>query len=309
MKEDAHASTPPPYEHVNVGRSPFPMKLMDAERGWADLHTHTNQSDGLLPPARVVELAKVAGLRAIAITDHDEVSAIHAALTVGAKLEIEIITGIELSVSHKQFDVHMLGYLFDHHHPRLTAFLQNFQQQRRLRLDRILAKLAALGRPLSKASVMRKAGEGSIGRPHIADAMVDEGLVDNYFDAFNRFLADGKPAYVPKMKLSAIEAIKLLHDAGGLAGLAHPGQDIPDEIVMDMIRAGIDAIETIHPKHGDARQQHYTAMAQAHGLLTTGGSDFHGGRKDDEKIGDYCVKYEVVGKMKDYVTRTRTSWV
>lgn len=292
-----------------AGSSLLSTKSVDANIAWADLHIHTNRSDGLLPPARVVELAKAAGLRAIAITDHDDVSAIDAAFAAGAKLGIEIITGIELSVSHKQFDVHVLGYVFDYRQPRLGAFLHNFQQARWLRLDRILAKLAALGRPLSKASVLAKAGQGSIGRPHIADAMVEEGLVDNYLDAFNRFLADGKPAYVPKMKLSATEAIQLVHEAGGLAAIAHPGQDIPDEILMDMISAGIDAIETVHPRHGAARQKYYAALAETHGLLTTGGSDFHGGRKDDENIGDWRVKYEVVEKMKAHATGLRTTWV
>lgn len=289
--------------------APFSKQPSEAPAGWADLHTHSDRSDGLLPPARLVELAKAAGLRAVAITDHDEVSSIDEALIAGAQLGIEIIPGVELSVTHKQFDVHLLGYCFDHHHPRLTAFLQDFQRERYLRLDRILAKLAALGLPLSKASVLRKAGDGVIGRPHIADAMVEEGLVDSYLDAFNRFLANDRPAFVPKMKLAANDAVKLLHETGGIATIAHPGQDIPDEIVMDMIGAGVDAIETIHPRHSASRTQYYSAIAEAHGLLTTGGSDFHGGRKDDENIGDYRVKYEVVEKMRDGAAKVRTLWV
>ena len=277
--------------------------------GWADLHVHTTQSDGLLLPDQVVAQAQVAGLRAIALTDHDEVGAIDAALIAGNKLGVEVLTGVELSVSHKHFDVHILGYLFDRHEPRLIACIKEFQNERRLRVDRILAKLAELGRPLSKARVMAKAGEGSVGRPHIADAMVEAGLAENYYDAFNCFLGDGRPAHVPKKKLSAIDAIKLVHGAGGLAALAHPGQDISDEIVLEMIHAGIDAIETVHPKHGAARRRHYTAMALAHGLLTTGGSDFHGGRKIDEKIGDFRVEYEAVEKMKNYLAKLRSSWV
>lgn len=277
--------------------------------GWADLHTHTTQSDGLLSPEQVVAEAKNASLRAIAITDHDEVGAIDAALRAGSSLDVEVLSGIELSVSHKQFDVHILGYLFDHRHPRLISLIRDFQNERHVRLDKILAKLSALGRPISKASVIVKAGAGSIGRPHIADAMVDAGMADNYYDAFNRFLADGRPAYVPKKKLSAVDAIRLVHEAGGLAALAHPGQDIPDAIALEIIDAGIDAIETVHPKHGDARRLHYTAMAQAHGLLTTGGSDFHGGRKVYEKIGEPRASYEVVEKMKDYLIKARSAWL
>jgi len=279
-----------------------------AERAWADLHTHTTYSDGLLSPSEVVSQAKAANLRAIAITDHDEISGIDAALNAAKAFDVEIVSGVELSVTHKGIDVHVLGYFVDHHNPKLIAFVKDFQQERRLRLDRILAKLEAMGKPLSKESVLIKAGAGSVGRPHIADAMVEAGFVENYYDAFNQYLADGRPAYVPKKKLAAAEAIKLLHGAGGLAAIAHPGLDVPDEIVLEMVHAGIDAIETVHPKHGDARRLHYTAMAQAHGLLTTGGSDFHGGRKAFEKIGDHRVSYEIVERMKDYLMKAKNAW-
>lgn len=285
------------------------MKYEMAEMEWADLHTHTTYSDGLLSPPEVVSQAKAANLRAIAITDHDEISGIDAALNAAKTLNIEIVSGVELSVTHKGIDVHVLGYFVDHHNPKLIAFVKDFQQERRLRLDRILAKLDALGKPLSKESVLIKAGTGSVGRPHIADAMVDAGFVESYYDAFNQYLAEGRPAYVPKKKLAAAEAIKLLHDAGGLASIAHPGLDVPDEVVFEMIRAGIDAIETVHPRHGDARRQHYTSIAEANGLLTTGGSDFHGGRKINERVGDFRVPYNVVEKMKNYLSKARTTWV
>jgi hypothetical protein len=288
---------------------PESMKYEMAEMEWADLHTHTTYSDGLLSPPEVVSQAKAANLRAIAITDHDEISGIDAALNAAKTLNIEIVSGVELSVTHKGIDVHVLGYFVDHHNPKLIAFVKDFQQERRLRLDRILAKLDALGKPLSKESVLIKAGTGSVGRPHIADAMVDAGFVESYYDAFNQYLAEGRPAYVPKKKLAAAEAIKLLHDAGGLASIAHPGLDVPDEVVFEMIRAGIDAIETVHPRHGDARRQHYTSIAEANGLLTTGGSDFHGGRKINERVGDFRVPYNVVEKMKNYLSKARTTWV
>lgn len=284
------------------------MNSSATKQGGADLHVHTTQSDGLLSPREVVEQARLAGLRAIAITDHDDVGGIEAAMNAGRELDLEVLSGVELSVAHKQFDVHLLGYLLDHRHPRLVARVQEFQNERRLRLDRILDKLAALGLRLSKENVLQRAGAGSIGRPHIADAMVEAGLTANYFEAFNLYLGDGKPAYVSKKRLSAIDAITLLHEAGGLAALAHPGQDIPDDIVLEMIEAGIDAIETVHPRHGDARRQHYTTMAHTHGLLTTGGSDFHGGRKNDERVGDWRVPYEVVEKMKNHVTTRRALW-
>jgi len=290
-------------------KPPSSMKPTTVERGWADLHTHTTYSDGLLSPPEVVSQAKAANLRAIAITDHDEISGIDAALNAAKAFDVEIVSGVELSVTHKGIDVHVLGYFVDHHNPKLIAFVKDFQQERRLRLDRILAKLEVMGKPLSRESVLIKAGAGSVGRPHIADAMVDAGFVESYYDAFNQYLADGRPAYVPKKKLAAADAIKLLHDTGGLAAIAHPGLDVPDEIILEMVHAGIDAIETVHPRHGDARRQHYSSLAEAHGLLTTGGSDFHGGRKINERLGDFRVTYEVVEKMKNYLSKVRTTWV
>jgi len=290
-------------------KPPAPTTSTSTDRAWADLHTHTTYSDGLLSPPEVVAQAKAANLRAIAVTDHDEIRGIDAALNAAKDFDIEIVSGVELSVTHKGIDVHILGYFVDHHNSKLVAFVKDFQQERRLRLDRILAKLAAMGKPLSKESVLIKAGTGSVGRPHIADAMVEAGFVENYYDAFSLYLADGRPAYVPKKKLAAAEAIKLLHDVGGLAAIAHPGLDVPDEIILEMVHAGIDAIETVHPRHGDARRQHYTSIAEANGLLTTGGSDFHGGRKINERVGDFRVTYEVVEKMKNYLSKARTAWV
>jgi predicted metal-dependent phosphoesterase TrpH len=295
-------------EEVRV-EPPVPGTSPRATQLWADLHTHTTFSDGLLSPAEVICRAKAANLCAIAITDHDEVAAIEEALSAASTLSIEIVSGVELSVMHRGYDVHILGYFVDHRNPELIAFVQDFQHERWLRLDRILANLAAIGKPLPREMVLRKAGAGSVGRPHIADAMVEAGLADNYYDAFNRFLADGRPAYVPKKKLAVTDAIKLLHSAGGLAAIAHPGLDVPDEIILEIIRSGIDAIETVHPRHGDARRQHYTSLARTHGLLTTGGSDFHGGRKVNEKVGEFRVTYETVLKMKEYLNKVRATWV
>jgi hypothetical protein len=148
---------------------------------------------------------------------------------------------------------------------------------------------------------MRKAGPGSIGRPHIADAMVEEGFVFSYQDAFNRFLAEGKPAFVPKVRISAVEAIAIIREAGGLSCLAHPGQNLTEDIILDIIRAGVEAIEVVHPKHTPQQRQRFDEYAKKFGLLETGGSDFHGGRKGFEKLGDFVISYEHVEKMKHYL--------
>jgi hypothetical protein len=272
--------------------------------GMVDLHTHTNQSDGLLPPERLVQLAAEAGLRAIAITDHDEVGGVETAVIMGNQLGVEIISGVELSVSHQGYDIHILGYLIDFHHPRLLEFLNYFREERLRRVHRILEKLKVLGHPVPLEIVMRKAGAGSIGRPHIADAMVEAGQVPYYQEAFNRFIADGKPAFVPKVRISAEQAVAIIHEAQGLACLAHPGQNLTEPVILDVINAGVDGIEVVHPKHGYHQRELYRSLAQKFNLLETGGSDFHGGRKSEEKFGDYVIDYEKVEKMKARKART-----
>jgi hypothetical protein len=266
--------------------------------GKADLHIHTNQSDGLLPPEKVVQLAARAGLHTISITDHDEVGALETAVTTGNELGVEVISGVELSVAHHGFDIHILGYLLDFHHPRLLKFLAYFQSERVQRVHRILEKLEAQGHAVPLETVLRKAGSGSIGRPHIADALVEAGHVSSYYEAFNRFIADGKPAFVPKVRISAAEAVTIIHEAHGLACLAHPGQNLTETVILDIIKAGVDGIEIVHPKHSLSQRALYRQLAQTYNLLETGGSDFHGGRKDDEKLGDYVIEYEKVEKLK-----------
>jgi predicted metal-dependent phosphoesterase TrpH len=265
-----------------------------------DLHTHTNRSDGLLPPEQVVRLAAQAGLRAVAVTDHDEIGALEVAVALGKQLGIEVIPGVELSVSHNGYDIHILGYLIDFRKARLLEFLNFFQSERVRRVHRILEKLNALGCPVPLEAVLRKAGAGSIGRPHIADALVETGHVPSYQEAFNRFIADGKPAFVPKVRISAAEAVAIIHEAQGLACLAHPGQNLTEPIILDVIKAGVDGIEVVHPKHTATQRELYRRLAKIYNLLETGGSDFHGGRKSVvEKFGDFVVEYEKVEKMKD----------
>lgn len=266
--------------------------------GKVDLHIHTNQSDGLLPPEQVVQLAARAGLRTISITDHDDVGALEAAISAGRQLGVEVIAGVELSVSHNGFDIHILGYLLDFRHSRLLEFLSFFQGERLRRVHRILEKLEALGYAVPLETVLRKAGAGSIGRPHIADALVEAGHVSSYYEAFNRFIADGKPAFVPKVRISAAEAVTIIHEAHGLACLAHPGQNLTESVILDVINAGVDGIEIVHPKHSLTQRELYRRLAQTYNLLETGGSDFHGGRKEDERLGDFVIEYEKVEKLK-----------
>jgi predicted metal-dependent phosphoesterase TrpH len=211
---------------------------------------------------------------------------------------VEIIPGVELSAVYQGYDVHILGYFIDFHHPRLLELLQYFRNERLRRVRRILEKLADLGCPVPLETVLRKAGPGSVGRPHVADALFEDGRVFSYQDAFNRFLAEGKPAFVPKVRISPAEAVAIIHEAHGLACLAHPGQNLTQAIILDVIKGGVDAIEVVHPKHSASQREHFREHALAFGLLETGGSDFHGGRKGEEKLGDFVIGYEMVEKMK-----------
>lgn len=263
-----------------------------------DLHTHTNRSDGMHSPEALVLLAKSKSLTALGITDHDEVGALERARRAGSEAGVQIIPGVELSTMCNGFDVHILGYFIDDHSARLLEALNHLKDERIKRTHRILQKLDTLGLSLSFEAVQRVAGEGCIGRPHVAEALVHAGLVRTFQDAFDLFLAENKPAFEPKMKLLPAEAVALIHAAGGVASLAHPGQNLTLEVVNKVITCGVDAIETIHPKHSAAQRRVFEQLAEQHGLLQTGGSDFHGGARGEEKFGQYTVTWQHVEQLK-----------
>ncbi len=263
-----------------------------------DLHTHTNQSDGMHSPEALVLLAKSKNLSAIGITDHDEVGGLERAMSKGDEIGVEIIPGVELSTMCGGFDVHILGYFIDYHNARLLETLCHLKAERIKRTHRILQKLDTLGLTLSFETVQRIAGEGCIGRPHIAEGLVHNGLVRTFQDAFDLFLAEGKPAFEPKTKLLPNEAVALIHTAGGVASLAHPGQNLTLEVVIDVIKCGVDAIEAIHPKHSATQRRTFEKLAEEYGLVQTGGSDFHGGPRGEEKFGQYTVTQQQVEQLK-----------
>lgn len=263
-----------------------------------DLHTHTNRSDGMHSPEALVLLAKSKNLDAIGITDHDEVGGLEKAMRKGAEVGVEIIPGVELSTMCEGFDVHILGYFIDYHDARLLDKLCYLRGERIKRTHRILQRLETLGMSLSFETVQRFAGEGCIGRPHVAEALVHSGLVRTFQDAFDLFLAEGKPAFEPKTKMMPSEAVALIHTAGGVASLAHPGQNLTLEVVVAVIKCGVDAIEAVHPKHTLGQRRTFEKLAQDHGLLQTGGSDFHGGPRGEEKFGQFTVTREQVEQLK-----------
>ncbi|BAS27555.1 PHP domain-containing protein [Limnochorda pilosa] len=251
-----------------------PAGLQDALL--ADLHVHSNASDGRREPAQVVEEARASGLRVVALTDHDTVAGIAAAQEAGRRMGVEVIPGLEVSAAWAGHEVHLLGYFVDVHSPALARHVALFQRQRRRRARLMVSRLAALGYPVEWARVRELAGSGSVGRPHVARALLEKGYVGRLNQAFDQFLAEGRPAYVPHARLSVREGIRLIGAAGGVAVLAHPYLAQVDGLIPLMRGQGLVGLEVAHPSHGPSEQERYLRLARHLGLLPTGGSDAHG---------------------------------
>ncbi len=265
----------------------------------ADLHTHTTYSDGTLSPEELIKKAHNVGLSAIAITDHDNVGAIDEATEWGKQYDVEVISGLELSVMLGEKDVHILAFLFDHANSNLLDYLTFFRQERLKRAERIVQKLNKINIPLKLESVLDQAGIGSVGRPHIANALVDEGLAGNYHEVFEKYIGVGAPAYEKKYQVSTAEAVRLISSAHGLSFLAHPGKYTTEAELQQMINVGLDGIEVVHPSHNESRQLYYRSVVNQYFLLESGGSDFHGGKKnDDYSFGTFTVPMHIVETMR-----------
>lgn len=251
---------------------------MEPPRGRVDLHNHTTASDGTLAPAEQVRWAAEQGLAAVGITDHDTISGLPEALEAGARLGIEVVPGCELSTEVGKTEIHLLAYYFNPAEPGLSALLAQMRGGRRARAAQSVAKLHQLGHTGVKLERVLELGGESVGRPHIAQAMVEAGVVRTLTEGFDRFLSRDRPAYVPRPKLTPQEAIAAVRTAGGVIILAHPGLIRDDSLVREMIAAGIMGIEAYHTDHSVAQRQFYARWALDAGLLVTGGSDSHGPR-------------------------------
>jgi len=265
----------------------------------ADLHSHTYYSDGALSPSELVQRAAEFGIQALSITDHDSIDGLEEASGAGSELGIEIIPGVELSATLGTKDIHILGYMFDPSNNTLRETLGMFKRERLFRAERIVEKLNELDLPLRLDSVLEHAGPGAVGRPHIAAAMLDEGLTTNYSEAFDTYIGDAGPAFEPKYRISPSDAVEIIANAGGVSTVAHPGWYINEDELLLLIRAGIDGIETVHPAHDTIRTNYYRGIASSYFLLESGGSDFHGGKRNDYlHFGTYTVSREIVQAMK-----------
>jgi hypothetical protein len=264
----------------------------------ADLHLHSQFSDGTFSPEELVLHAQKQGLACIALTDHDTVEGCDRTATACARVQMEFITGTELTAEHEDTEVHVLGYFLDTHNPALLNRLNQFQTVRQHRIHEMVAALNRLGVPLNVESVFALANCKSPGRPHVARAMVKEKLIGSLDEAFERFLKKGRPAWVPKTKMSALESVELIHQAGGLAVMAHPGLNRTDEIIPALVAAGLDGIECFHTKHSTVMSERYLGIAEKYGLLVTGGSDCHGFSKNKPLIGTVRLPYAHVEKLR-----------
>lgn len=264
-----------------------------------DLHIHTAASDGQQSAQEVVQRALERGLLAIAITDHDSVAAIDPAICAARDSGLEIIPGVELSVDDDGADVHLLGYLVNYHAPTLLREIRRFQKARYHRGQKIVNKLNQLGVDLQMETVMAIAGEAPLGRPHVADALVREEYVGSYREAFARYLGYHAPAYVPKIGLTAQEAIELIHSVQGVAVLAHPVVLGRDDLIPFLVELGLDGLEAYHVRHDIEARRHYLSLANYYGLMVTGGSDCHGTRFGQEAmLGKVSVPYHCVTALK-----------
>jgi 3',5'-nucleoside bisphosphate phosphatase len=251
-----------------------------------DLHLHTTASDGRSTPEALVAEASAAGIRTLSVTDHDTVAAVAAVVAAAGASGLAAIAGIEITAVHHGRDVHMLGYFIDPASASLAAFLRAQRDDRRRRLLAMAGRLEALGAPVDLAVVTGVTDESgrSIGRPHLAAALVARGHAVDLPDAFDKYLADGRPAYVERIGSAPADVVRRIHEAGGVASLAHPGKTKVDALIPELAKAGLDAIELFHPDHSSADVARYTDLARRHGLVVTGGSDYHGPLTGRERV-------------------------
>ena len=244
-----------------------------------DLHLHTTASDGRCDPPTLVRLAWQAGLRTIAVTDHDTVAALPDAARAGRDFGVRVVPGIEITAVIGEGDVHILGYFLDPGHPGLTAFLA---AQRAARVDRVRAiaeRLAELGKPIDVDTVLRPLRDRpdwAVGRPAIAQALVAAGHASTPSAAFQNLIGDGCPGWVPRRGATPGEVVRTIASAGGIASLAHPGLIGRDDLIAGWVGEGLPAIEVLHSEHSAADAERYTAMARRFDLAMSGGSDYHG---------------------------------
>ncbi len=267
----------------------------------ADLHVHTVYSDGLLSPSEMVERARDGGLAALGVTDHDTVDGIAEALRSGAGAGIEVVPGVELSSQYNGKDVHIIGYYIDPSCGELMDYLKLFRDERFKRAEKMIRTLNSRGVDIHIDEVEAKSRGRCIGRPHIAEVLMDRGYVETIQSAFNKYIGYGAEAYEDKYKLHPDEAIRLISESKGLSFLAHPGAAISETVITNFVKSGLDGVEVVHPFLPPYRRKQLHGLAIKMGLLMSGGSDCHGGRDGQFLVGRHQVPYA-------YLTRIREAY-
>jgi 3',5'-nucleoside bisphosphate phosphatase len=276
-----------------------------------DLHTHTHYSDGTFEPRESIALARERGLETIAVTDHDTTGGLAEAFAAGAELGVEVVPGVEFSTIYNGEGVHVLCYYMDADHPDFAAELQRLQDDRFRRGERMVERLRELGYPISFERVREIAKGGNIVRPHVAQALVEAGVVETAKDAFTEdLIGSGGRAYVEKHALHPVDALELIHRAGGVCVLAHPGtfretKPVPATLIDELCAGGLDGIEALHPEHIPEVEARYVDLAERLGLLYTGSSDCHGTRYDPVRMGSRTTPPEQFERLKERAAELR----
>jgi hypothetical protein len=269
-----------------------------------DLHIHTTASDGSFTPEQVVEIASKSNLHTIAIADHDTVASLRNARQYGAERGVRIIPAIELSSRYKGKDIHILGYFIDDENEKLLGSLERLRASREERARRIVECLQGIGVDIDFSNVLEHAKNASVGRPHIARAMVGSGYVKDFRTAFTQFLKRGAPCFLEKFVYPLQTTIEIIHSAGGLAVFAHPGLAKLDEHIDEFIAIGLDGFEAYHVEHSEQDTKRYLRLAEKKGLVITGGSDCHGPvSTHGQRLGQFLVPDEVIDSLSAAVKR------
>lgn len=279
--------------------------MLDLSSKRVDLHAHSTASDGELTPAELVQYARAKGLAALALTDHDSVDGLDAAMDAARDTALELVPGVELSCDVPQNEVHILGYFVDWHDAAFQTMLARFREGRYGRAEKMVKKLTTLGAPITFARVKAIAGDASIGRPHIAQALVEAGHVATTSEAFERFIGRTGPAYVERFRLNPEDAVALILRAGGAPVLAHPRE--VTYWIEPLVKVGLVGLEALYGLYDEATRAHLTQLARQYDLIITGGSDFHGLNRMAylNDLGDIEVSFEVVEQLRARVAGIR----
>jgi len=266
--------------------------------GYADLHVHSLASDGTYSAEQLVKESVKRRLSAIAIVDHDTVEMVPEAVLEAQGKDLEIIPGIELTAQYENQEIHILGYFVDYLNNVFLEKLKLVQQNRIERVNKIISNLSELGVKLNPETVFNISGRGTLGRMHIARALVKDGHVSCIPEAFRKYIGDKSPAYVLGFRLSPKDAIKIINDAGGVAVLAHPYMLHNDQMISEFIKDGLQGIEVYYPEHSQSMINFYLDLAKQAGLVVSGGSDFHGSAKPEIKLGLAKIPLDLVEKIR-----------